>query len=86
MNDNAELMQTTVGLTWNKPEWLLPEPQTADEEYNGIICVLLSCGNTRLCHEGRYQIKSGKFTDKQGNDHYPSNVDFWAYMPKHPTK
>ena len=27
MNDTAELMQRTVPLTWNKPEWMLPEAQ-----------------------------------------------------------
>ena len=42
MNDTAELMQRTVPLTWNKPEWMLPEERAYLEKEFGYISILIA--------------------------------------------
>jgi hypothetical protein len=71
-----ELMQRTVDLTWNKPEWMLPQISTDD--------ILIAYTNGMVFHGG-YDKAKGEF---HGNGFLVELefIDFWAYMPKYPTK
>ena len=75
MSNTAELMQTTVPLTWNKPEWMLPEA--------GKDLILAVDSGEML--KGGFNGVEGNFFFEYG-DLGLSEVDFWAYMPKHPTR
>ena len=82
MSNTAELMQTTVPLTWNKPEWMLPEAQNEQEVSVQEVSVMLAHrGNSEF---GVYDLMEREFFDQLG--YKVSQVEFWAYMPKHPNK
>lgn len=82
MNDTAELMQKTVPLTWNKPEWMLPEAQNEQEvSVQEVSVVLAHRGNSEF---GIYDLMEREFFDQLG--YKVSQVEFWAYMPKHPNR
>jgi len=83
MNDTAELMQTTVPLTWNKPEWMLPEGQEPFDVFL-MVDVLICCYGK--VEEGRFSLETQTFCHKDGDDIQTEDVGFWAYMPKHPNK
>lgn len=84
MNDTAELMQKTVPLTWNKPEWMLPEAQSDLEKEFGFISVVLAVNTITI--PGKYSIKSMRFFDYDAEPIDTQDVEFWAYMPKNPNK
>jgi len=77
MNGTAELMQKTVPLTWNKPEWMLPEISTDD---------ILIADTNGMVFQGEYNKEKGEFRSYTGFLVEPEFIDFWAYMPKHPNK
>ncbi len=78
----VELMQRTVDLTWNRPEWMLPEAQNEKEERNGFTSVLIAKSGIV---GGGYSHRTKKYFAFDNGDEV-KNFDFWAYMPKHPTK
>lgn len=82
MNDTAELMQRTVPLTWNKPEWMLPEERTELEKEFGYISILIAQNGGVI--PGKYSTKHKRFFDWDAEPIGIEFVDFWAYMPKHP--
>jgi len=77
MNDTAELMQKTVPLTWNKPEWMLPQISTDD---------ILIADTNGMVFQGVYNKAKGEFQNGHGFLVELEFIDFWAYIPKHPTK
>ena len=85
MNDTAELMQKTVPLTWNKPEWMLPEERAYLEKEFGYISILIANTGGGVI-PGKYSTKHHRFFDHDAEPIGMEFVDFWAYTPKHPTK
>lgn len=84
MNDAAELMQRTDTITWNRTEWLLPVPQNEIQKEFGYISILIARNDSVL--PGKYSTKQIRFFDWDGEPIDAQDVDFWVYMPKHPTK
>ena len=84
MNDTAELMQTTVPLTWNRHEWMLPEERTELEKEFGYISILIAGNDSVL--PGKYSTKQMRFFDYDAEPIDTQDIEFWAYMPKHPNK
>jgi hypothetical protein len=78
----SELVQTTVPLTWNKPELMLPEAQNEQEERNGFTSVLIA--QSGIAGGGYYHRTKKYFAFDNGDE--VKYFDFWAYMPKHPNK
>ena len=81
-NIEFELTQKTVQLTWNEPQRVLPEAQNEQEaSVQEVSVVLAHRGNSEF---GVYDLMERGFFDQLG--YKVSQVDFWAYMPKHPNK
>lgn len=77
MNHTAELMQKTVPLTWNKPEWMLPQISTDEiliADINGMV------------FQGGYNKPNNEFQNEHGFFIELKFIEFWAYMPKHPNQ
>lgn len=81
-NHTAELMQRTVPLIWYSPEWKIPEAQNEIETDNEEVFVILAYGEET--EFGVYDLIEEDFFDQYGLR--IENLDFWAYMPKHPNK
>ena len=76
MNDTAELMQRTVPLTWNKPEWMLPEAQNEEEvSVQEVSVVLAYRGNSEF---GVYDLMEREFFDQLG--YKVSQVEFRLFI------
>lgn len=84
MNETAECLQRTVSLTWNKPEWLLPEPQNEFQKDFDYISILIATQGGVI--PGRYHHKQMRFFDYDAGSINTEFVEFWAYIPKHPTR
>jgi hypothetical protein len=75
-----ELTQT---ISWNTTKWL-PEERTELEKEFGYISILIAQNGGVI--PGKYSTKHKRFFDWDAEPIGIEFVDFWSYMPKHPTK
>ncbi len=84
MNDTAELMQRTVPLTWNKPEWMLPEAQSTLDAALDLVDVLI--GFRGIVVSAKFETHAKRFYSDDALPIDTQDIEFWAYMPKYPNK
>lgn len=80
----VELMQRTVDLKWYSPEWMLPKAQSAIDIAVNLVDILIA--HHEQSEAGYFDTNTNSFCREDGTEIETKEIDFWAYMPEHPTK